>query len=123
MGDLAGNKFDAAQRRLVIEQNAAGRMHSMALTVVHGGPMRHQLGHAIGTPRVKRCGFVLALRLDKPEHLAGGCLVEARFPIDDAHGLKHVDGAHAGDLCCQHRLLPGAADEALRRKVVDLSGS
>ncbi|EEF93696.1 hypothetical protein CATMIT_01671, partial [Catenibacterium mitsuokai DSM 15897] len=122
VGDLAGDELDAAQRRLVVEQDAAGGVDLEALAVVDRGPVRHQLGHAVGAARIERGLFVLHFGLDQAEHLAGRSLVETRLRIDDAHRFQHVERADAVDLCGQQRLLPGAADEALRAEVVDLVG-
>ena len=44
MGDLAGNKLDATQRRFVIEQNATAGVELVALAVIDGGPVAKAAG-------------------------------------------------------------------------------
>src|SRR5207248_6752861 len=120
VGDLAGDELDAAQRRLVIEQDAAGGVHAEAFAIVDGAPVGVELGYAVGAARVKRRLFVLDGLLDLAEHLAGRGLVVARLGIGEADGFEQVDGAESGDVAGEHGLHPGGGDEALRAEVVDL---
>src|SRR5262249_50052368 len=56
-----------------------------------------------------------------PEHLTAGGLVEANVPrIDVTDRFEHAGHAQAGELACQHRLLPACGHETLGRQVVDL---
>lgn len=120
VGNLARDELDAAQRRFVVEQDAAGGVQAEALAIVDGDPVAIELGHAVGAARVERRVLVLALGLDQAEHLAGGSLVEARFRAELADRLEQVGHAQAVDDAGGHRLVPGSPDEALCRQVVDL---
>jgi hypothetical protein len=64
--------------------------------------------------------LVLRDRLDLPEHLGRGRLVEADLRVDDPDGLEHPGDAERSELSRQHRLREGRRDERLRRQVVDL---
>src|SRR5690606_41950179 len=115
--------LDAAQRRLMIEQDAAGGVQAKAFPVVHGDPVTIQLGHAIGAAGVEGRRLVLTLRLNQAEHLAGGGLIEARLGRELPNGLKYVGNAEPVDNAGRHRLVPGTADKALCAEVVDLVGA
>ena len=47
-GDLARDEGLAAARALVVEEDAAARVHAVALAVVHGDPVTKDLGAAVG---------------------------------------------------------------------------
>jgi hypothetical protein len=69
IGDLAGDELDAAQRALVVEQDARRGVQPKALAVVHRRPVPEQLGDGVGRARVERRGLGLR-RGDHPaEHL------------------------------------------------------
>ena len=120
VGDLAGDELDAAQRALVIEQDAAAGVQAEALAVVHRHPVGVELGDTVGAAWVERGALGLPGLLDQAEHLRRGGLVELGFRPDEAHGLEHIAGAERGDGAGQDRLLPGGGDEALGGEVVDL---
>src|SRR6185437_1618687 len=120
IADLAGDEFDPAQWRLVVEKDAAGSVYAETLAIVDRGPVRKQLGHAIRTAWVERRPFVLPLCLDQSEHLAGGRLIEAHLRIVNPYRFQHIECANTGDMRRQHRLPPRSGDKALRTKVVDL---
>ena len=51
-GDLAGHEGLAAQRRFVIEENAAAGVHAVGLAVVDRDPVGVELGDEIGRAHV-----------------------------------------------------------------------
>ena len=120
VGDLAGDKLDAAQRAFVVEQDARAGMHPEALAVVHRHPMGIQLGRGVRAARIERRALGLLRLLDLAEHLRRRRLVEPRAGRHDPHRLQHIDRPHAGDVAGQDRLLPGRVHKALRRQVIDL---
>src|SRR5439155_11713128 len=77
--DLSGDKGLAATRTLVVEQDAVAGVNPVALPVVHGDPIRIQLGHAVWTPRIKRRGLPLRCLVDKSEQFRARGLVEPRL--------------------------------------------
>lgn len=117
---FAGDELDAAQRALVVEQDARGSVQAEALAVVHRHPVGVELGHRIGAARIEGRRLALHRLLDQPVHLARRGLVEAGLRGDEAHRLQHVVGAQRGDLPCQQRLAPGGLHEGLGPEIVDL---
>ncbi|CAM2156807.1 hypothetical protein PT2222_30148 [Paraburkholderia tropica] len=119
--DLARHEFAAAQRRFVIEENAAGREDVIGLAVIHGRPVREQLGDAIRAARIE--GRILALRhgLNLAEHFGRRRLVVARARIHHANRFEQIERADAGDFGGRDRLIERHAHEALRREIVDLA--
>src|SRR4029079_5228988 len=115
-------ELDAAQRRLVIEQDPRGRMHAEALAVVDGDPVRIQLRNAIRAAWIERRLLALPRCLRLTEHLARRRLVEPRRRSALADSFEHVDGAKRIDVGRMNRLVPRRTDEALRGKIVDLVG-
>jgi hypothetical protein len=92
--------------------------------VVHGGPVREQLGHAIRAARVE--GGVLRLRHlgGSAEQFARAGLVEARAmrQTQRAHGLQQPQRAQAIDVGGVLRLLEADGHVAHGAQVVDLVG-
>src|ERR1700686_656785 len=78
-GDLAGDKGLAADRALVIEQDAVRGEHAIGLAVVNRDPVAIQLGDAIGRTRIERGSFLLRLFLHQAVKFRGRRLIEARF--------------------------------------------
>ena len=119
VGDLAGDELDAAQRRLVVEQDAARRMHAVAFAIIDRAPVAEELGHAVRAARMKGRGLVLRVGLHQAEHLARRRLVEPDRGLDPPQRLEHVDDADAVHLGGDLGLRPRGPDETLRRQVVD----
>src|SRR5215831_15166062 len=57
--DLAGDESLAADRALVVEQDAVAGEHAVGLAIVHGDPVAVQLRHAIRAARIERRGLTL----------------------------------------------------------------
>src|SRR5271165_1062363 len=105
--DLAGDELNAAQRRFMVEQDAARGVQPETLTVVHGHPMSVKLGGRIGRARIERRGLALPRLLDHPEHLRGGGLVESCAGTNYAYRFEPVHAAERGHIGGEQRLLPG----------------
>ena len=120
VGDLARHELEAAPRRLVVEEDAADRVHAVALAVVDRDPVAVGLRDAVGAARVERRLLGLRHLLHLAEHLRRGRLVEADRRVDVADRLEHARDADGGELGGQHRLRPRGRHEALRGEVVDL---
>ena len=120
VGDLAGHELDAAQRALVVEQDAGRGVQPEALAVVHGHAVRVELGRGVRRARIERRALVLHRLLDQPVHLRRRGLVETARRPRDADRLEQVDGTQSGHRAGEQRLLPARRDEGLRRQVVCL---
>ena len=57
--DLARDEGLAAQRALVVEQDAVAGVHAVGLAVVHRDPVGVELGHRVGAARIERRGLLL----------------------------------------------------------------
>ena len=120
--DLARDKGLAADRALVIEQDAVGGEHAVGLTVVHRDPVAVELGDAIGRTRIERRGLLLRHFLHQAVQFRGRCLIEPRFLLhaenpDRFEQAQHADRVGIGGI---FRALEADADVALRGKIVDL---
>src|SRR6266702_5928525 len=121
-GDLARDKRLAADRALVIEQDAVGSIHAIGFAVVHGDPVAIELGDAIGRARIERRRFLLRHFLDQTIELGSRGLVEPRllFHTEDANGFEepqHADGVRIGGI---FRAFEADGDMALGGEIVDL---
>ena len=122
VGDPAGDELNAAQRTLVVEQNAVRAMHAEAFAIVDGHPVPVQLGDGIGAARMKGSALGLLRLLDQPVHFRRTRLVESRLGTAEANCLEHVADPEAGHQTGQKRLIPGGFDETLSAEVVNLVG-
>ena len=73
---LARDELDAAQRALMVEQDAAARVQAKTLAVIDRHPVRVELSGGIGAARVKGRALALARLLDEAEHLRAARLVK-----------------------------------------------
>ena len=110
----------AAQRRLVIEQDAARSVHVETLAIVYRRPVRKELRDAIRAARMEWRRFVLSFTLDQTEHFAGRRLIEASLRIVLPDRLEDVQRADTGYMRRENRLLPGCRDKALCAEVIHL---
>src|SRR5580704_1118857 len=76
-GDLARHESLAADRALVIEQNAVRGMHAVGFAIVHGDPVRVEFCRRIGRARIKRRRFLLRRLLRLAVELRRRSLIEA----------------------------------------------
>src|SRR5258708_39464722 len=74
--DLARHERFPSSRRFVIEKDACGGVHAVALAIIHHDGMRVQLGARVRAAWPKLRELALRSRC-APEHLAGRSLVEA----------------------------------------------
>ncbi len=75
-GDLAGDEGLAADRALVVEQDAVRGMNAVGLAIVHRDPVGVELGGAVGGARIERRRLRLRHLADLAEHLRRRGLVE-----------------------------------------------
>src|SRR5216684_5476699 len=90
--DLAGDERFAADRTLVIEQNAVRRVHAIGFAVIDRDPISIKLRNRIRRAGIEWRGFPLWDLLRLTEQLRGRGLIEAGlvFPAEDANGLKQA---------------------------------
>src|SRR5579871_4468196 len=121
-GDLAGDEGLAADRALMVEQDAVTGKHAIGLAVVHRDPVAIELCDAVRRAWIERRGLLLRDLLHETIELGGRGLVEPRLLLhaEDADGLQeaqHADGIRIGGI---FRALEADADMALGGEVVDL---
>ena len=121
-GDLAGDEGLAAERALVVEQDAVGGVHAVGLAVVHRDPVGVELGRGVGAARIERRRLALRRLLDLAVQLRGRGLVEAGRLLEaqDADRLEQAQRAERVGIGGVFRRLEAHLDVALRREVVDL---
>jgi len=121
-GDLAGDEGLAADRALVIEQNAVRGVHGVGLAVVHRYPVGVELGGGVGRSRGKRRGLALRHLPDLAVEFGGRGLVEPGFArqaqqTDRLEQAQRADCIRVGGV---FRRLEADLDMALGGEVVDL---
>ena len=121
-GDLPGHELLAAPRALMVEENAAGSVKAVALSVVDRLPVSKSLRTPVGAAGVKRSRLILRRRARHPaEHLRGRRLIEAGVrgvPTDRVQQPQRPQSGHVGRVFL---LLKRVANVALGGKVVDLA--
>ena len=124
--DLPGHELRPTTRRLVVEQDARRRVHSVGLAVVDRHVVAEDLGHAVGGPRPEERALLLGYVLDLAEHLRARGLVEAHLArvvvAVEPDRLEDVEDTLGGDVRRQHGVLPRVRHEGDRPEVVDLVG-
>src|SRR6185312_7051582 len=120
--DLAGDEGLAANRRLVIEENAAAGKHPVCLAVIHRYPVTIHLGGPVGRARIEGRGLLLRYLLHLAEHLRRRGLIEARLLLQpqDTDGLEQPQSAERIGIGRVFRRLERDSDMTLGREVVDL---
>ncbi len=123
--DLARDEGLAAQRRLVVEQDAVAGVHAVRLAVVDGDPVGVELGHRVRAARVERRRLALRGLLHEAVELAGAGLVEAAVALqaEQADRLEQSQRAQRVDVGGVLRALEADRDMAHRAEVVDLVGA
>ncbi len=106
----------------MVEENSGAGEQPVALAVVHGDVVAVGLGDTVRAARMERRRFGLRDLANAPEHLAGGCLVEAGVGDDEANRFEQATDGDRVELGGQHRLAPRGRHERLCREVVDLVG-
>ena len=123
--DLARHEGLAADRRLVIEQDAVAGVDPIRLPVVDRDPVGVDLRRAIRRARVEGRRLFLRHLLHLSVHLGGGGLIEARrlLEAENANGLQDAQRAERIGVRRVLGRLEGDCDMALRGEVVDLVGT
>jgi len=123
-GDLASHEGFAAARGFVIEENAAGGVQIVGLTVVHGEPVGIHLGAAVGRARPERSFFGLGNFLHLAEHLGGRGLVVTDFfnQTGFANGFEDALRTETDDVAGVFRNIEGNAHMGLGTEVVNFVG-
>jgi len=118
--DLAGDKRFAAQRRLVVEQDAARNEQPVALAIAHDLQMGRGFGDSVGTFRAEggrlanECAAVIA------ETLAGTGVEEPAGQAALADAFEQIERAVGDAVQGFERLDEGVGDRGLAGEVVDL---
>ena len=121
-GNLAGDKFESAPRRFVIEQDAARGVHLVRLAII---PRQIEAGHladAVRRARMEAGPLVLRRLFGLSEHLARPGEIEAALRRQVLHGRQQVVGAVDVGVERGEFVVERIADEALRGQVVALVG-
>ncbi len=94
-GDLAGDESLAANRALVIEQDAVGSVQAIGFAIIDGDPIGVEFGRRVRRARVKRRRFVLRSLSRLAVELGDRGLVEARRVLEpgDADRLQQSQGS------------------------------
>ena len=121
-GDFAGDESFAAAGGFVVEEDAVGGVHAIALAVIHGDPVGIHFGGAVGTAGPEGGGFGLGNFLDLAIHLGAGGLVETGGDAGLAQGLEDAGGADAGDIASVFGDVETHAHMALGAEVVNFIG-
>ncbi len=119
-GDFAGDKGFAAARGFVVEEDAIGGVHAVALAVVHGNPVGIHFRGAVGASRPEGGGFGLRDFLDLAIHLGAGGLVETGFNAGLPQRFEDARGADAGDIARVFGDVETHAHMTLGSKVINL---
>ena len=106
----------------MVEQDTAGSVHSVALTVVNCDPVGVDLGGSIWTARIERCFFALRYGLHQPVHLRAGGLVKTGFGGHLPHRVQQPDRSDGGCIAGELRDIEANPNVALSGQVVDLAG-
>src|ERR1035437_8792416 len=120
-GNLARYEGLAAARRLMVEENAAGSVETVALPVIDRKGVGEELGAGIRTAGVEDGALGLGRR-GRAEHFARGCLVEAAAQTGAVDGLQQAKRAHADRIAGILGDLEADLDVTLGAEVVDLVG-
>ena len=120
--DLACHERLAADRALVVEQDAVRGVHAVGFAIVHRDPVAVQLGDGIGAARIERRRLLLRHLLHEAVELRRRGLVEAArlLHAEDAQRLEqaqHADGVGVGGVL---RALERHGHVALGGEIVDL---
>lgn len=123
-GDLACDEGLAAALTLVVEQDAVGTEHAVALAVILHDPERVQLGATVWAAGIERGGLALRYLLHLAVELARAGLIDpGRFlHAGDEHGLDEPQGAHGVGLGSVFGHVKRYLHVALRCQVVYLVG-
>jgi hypothetical protein len=91
--DLTGDESGTTARRLVIEENTIGQVHTIGFAVVDQNPESILLRHSVRRTRVEGGGFRLGDLLDFSVQFGGGGLVETTgfFQATGANGIEHAE--------------------------------
>src|SRR5665213_56978 len=120
--DFARHKGLAADRRLVVEQDAIARIQTICFAIIDRDPIRVHLGGAVRRARIERGSLPLRDFLDLAEHFRGGGLIKAGRVAQpqNADCLEHTQRPEGIGICRVFGCFERHADVALRREVVDL---
>ena len=124
-GDLAGDESFAADRALVIEQDAVRGVDAVGLAIVDRNPVGVELGRRIRRARIERRRLVLRNRLRLAVEFRGRGLVEAdtsRTSLSSRIASSRRSVPSASTLAVYSGRLEGNLHMRLRREIVDLVG-
>src|SRR5205807_7818811 len=122
--DLARDKRLAADRRLVVEENAVAGVEAVSFSIVDRNPVGVQLGYAVRRARIERRSLALRRFAHLAVQLRARCLIEpgSRFQFQDSYGFEKAQRAERIGVGRVLRLLERHRDMTLRGEVVDFVG-
>mmetsp|Transcript_8175 Transcript_8175/g.9528 ORF Transcript_8175/g.9528 Transcript_8175/m.9528 type:complete len:214 (+) Transcript_8175:510-1151(+) len=124
-GNLTSYECSSTTRRLVVEENSVGKVHTICLTVVHQNPESILLGNGIWRTGVKWSGLGLGYLLDLSVKLGSGGLVEFDLFLHttSSDGIKHTKNSSSITIGGVFRHIEGNLYVTHGSKIVDLSGT
>src|SRR5207245_4577718 len=96
--NFATDKSFSASRAFMVKHDAVARAETVALAIIHGCPIRKNLGYTIRAARPKRCLLVLRHLLGLTEHFAAGCLKKTGTQSRFTDCFQDPDRADAGNI-------------------------
>src|SRR5262249_41660732 len=90
----------------MVKQNAGASKEAVALAIVDGDVVAVDLGHAVGTARMKRRRFSLRRLASAAKHLAAAGLIETCLRTNLSNCIEQSSHAKRRELRRENRLLP-----------------
>src|SRR6266516_439774 len=121
-GNLSRDKFGAAPRRFVIEQNAVESIQSIRFTIISCQLEASDFADSVRGPWMKSSIFALRHFLGAPKHLARACEIKFAIRRGLADGAQHVMGAVNVDVHRGEFIFKRVTHETLSCQVIALVG-
>src|SRR5260370_24561748 len=107
----------------MVEENSGAGEQVVALAVVDGDEVAVDLGHAVGTARVKRRLLALRRFLNLAEHLAAAGLIKARPRAGLPQGVENTCNAYGGKFRPQPMVFPSGGRRGHGRPSLYFAGA
>ena len=104
----------------MIKHDAVAGAETVALAIVHGCPIRKNLGYTVGAARPERRLLILRHLLRFTEHFAAGCLKKTGTQSRFADRFQDPDRADAGNVGSVFRNIEAHAHVALCAEMINL---
>src|SRR6266576_4474325 len=103
----------------MIKHDAVAGAEIIALAIIHGCPIRKNLGYTIGAARPERCLLILWHLVGFPEHFAAGCLKKTGTQPRFADRFQDPDRTDASNIGCVFRNIEAHAHVALCAEMIN----